>query len=330
MNPRVIQHAHAQTPGRLLYIALQGSRLHGTHRPDSDYDWRGVYLPPLIELLDSRQKDALSFPLEGNEITLWSFPFWLRLLSGGDTNATDLYFAFTHPEGVLFETDDIKHFREQCPTKEILPRDLKGMRGFVRSQAIKYGAKGQHYQIGRVVLEAAETFDKKNDEARVRSFWSNFLGSAEGRELMRDFSKEVGLVKNTDKRDALKVLDKSFNLEAPLSILITSLTPIVAAYGQRSRAAGLQGADWKALSHSLRVLDEVIELHHTGIVSFPLKNAALLAQIKRGEVPHEDVLALLEQREKEAGQAEEKSVLAETGNRELLDEALLEVYGLTL
>jgi RNA repair pathway DNA polymerase beta family len=329
----ILEQAHKHAPGKLIYLALQGSRLYGTHRSDSDYDLRVVYLPPLIDLLDSRQKDALSFQHEDEnlglcEITLWSFPFWLRLLHSGDTNATDLYFAFTHPRGVLFESGELKHFRATCQAKSILPRDLKGMRGYVRSQALKYGAKGQHFQAGQLVLESATTFNKNNDDAKVRSFWAEFLGTAEGRKVLREFPNDVHLITTSDNRDALEVLEKVFYLESPLRLLVSSLTPIVNAYGHRARAA-LEGADWKALSHSLRVLDEVIELHQTGQVSFPLAGAELLAKVKRGEVSHDEVMGLLEQREEDAGQAELASVLSSQGNRELLDRALLEIYGLT-
>jgi predicted nucleotidyltransferase len=148
---QILEQAQQHAPGKLIYLALQGSRLYGTYQKDSDYDLRGVFLPPLIDLLDSRQKDALSFPHEDEtlghcEITLWSFPFWLRLLHSGDTNATDLYFATTHPKGVWLETNELKIFRSNYAAKDFLPKDLKGMRGYVRSQALKYGAKGKHFK----------------------------------------------------------------------------------------------------------------------------------------------------------------------------------------
>ena len=323
-----LKAAQHQVPGKLIYLALQGSRLFGTHRPDSDYDLRGVFLPPLIDLIDSRQKDALSFVEGESEITLWSFPFWLRLLANGDTNAIDLYFAYTHPQGVLFETLEMTRFRELCVLGELVARDLKGMRGFVKSQAIKYGAKGHHYHVGKVVLQAAREFDLKIPKAKVGQFWWDFLGSLQGRELLRDFSDEVTVVKNADNYDALKVLDKVYYLEAPLAMLLDSLGPIVAAYGKRSQAAGIQGADWKALSHSLRVLDEIIELHQTGQLRFPLARADLLKQIKQGQLPFEEVIQLLNEREHEAEQAESKSVLVGSYTRNDLDKLLLQAYTL--
>jgi hypothetical protein len=332
MTETLLQQVEETSPGHLLYVALQGSRLYGTHSPASDYDIRAVFLPPLIDLLDSRQKDALSFSFEDDalghcEVTLWSFAFWLRLLHNGDTNATDLYFAFTHPQGVLLDTEEIKRFRALCAAKDILPKDLKGMRGYVRSQALKYGAKGQHYQAGQLVLDAAAAFDKQNTEAKVREFWADFTGTLAGRKVLREFTSEVTLIKTPDNRDALKVLEKIFYLTSPLRLLVSSLTPIVNAYGYRSRAA-LDGADWKALSHSLRVLEEVTELHETGEIRFPLANAALFAEVKRGEVPHDDVITLLEEGEEKAELAEQKSVLSASGDRALLDKALLEVYSL--
>lgn len=39
----VDQIAERVEPYRLLYVAVTGSRLYGTHRPDSDYDVRAVY-----------------------------------------------------------------------------------------------------------------------------------------------------------------------------------------------------------------------------------------------------------------------------------------------
>jgi RNA repair pathway DNA polymerase beta family len=331
----IIKQAHQHSPGKLIYLALQGSRLYGTFRADSDYDLRGVFLPPLLDLLDSRQKDALSFSLQDEklghceitrvEITLWSFPFWLRLLHSGDTNATDLYFASTHSNGVWLETEELKHFRRNYAAKDFLPRDLKGMRGYVRSQALKYGAKGKHFQAGQLVLDAALKCNKDNPDSKVRAFWGEFVGSSEGRVVLRDFADDVRLIKTPDNRDALSVLEKVFYLESPLHLMVSSLTPIVNAYGHRARAA-LGGADWKALSHSVRVLDEVIELHRTGQVIFPLGRAELLAKIKHGELSQDEVVVMLEGLEQEASQAEMGSVLSSQGNRELLDKALLEVF----
>ncbi|MGL4610412.1 MAG: hypothetical protein ACRCYY_12165 [Trueperaceae bacterium] len=176
-------------------------------------------------------------------------------------------------------------------------------------------------------MNAALTFHKENPDVKVHAFWSAFVGLSEERVVLRDFADNVRLIKTPDNRDALSVLEKVFYLESPLHLMVSSLTPLVNAYGHRARAA-LESEDWKALSHSVRVLEEILELHTTGQVSFPLQGAALLASIKRGEHSQEEVIGILEELEQKVSKAKEKSVLSTPNNRALLDKALLELYNL--
>ena len=326
----ILNAAQTQAPGKLLYVVLQGSRLYGAHHAQSDYDFKAVYLPPLIEVLDSRQKESLNVHGENYEITLWSFAFWLRLLLGGDTNAIDLYFAHTHPDGVWLDSPLVGRLLEVCPANKILPRDLKGMRGFARSQAIKYGAKGDHHLIAKAVLEAADRYASATVMPKVRAFWEEYSSTPTAKELQHKFPDKLRLAEAPDGIECLKVLDKLFYLESPLHLMQAAVRGVVESYGKRAIEAGEKGkgADWKALSHSLRVLDEVIELHTTGRVSFPLKDAALHRRVKLGELEYDAVLRLLEQREQEATEAEAHSALSEHTDRESLDKMLKEAYGL--
>lgn len=324
----ILQLARDRAPGKLLYMALQGSRLFGTQRAGSDHDLKGVYLPPLVEALSGRIREALNFKHGDTEVTLWSFQQWLNLLALGDTNAIDLYFAPTHPQGVWLDSPQLRRFFAACPAQAIVPRNLKGMRGFARSQAIKYGAKGDHYRIAKTVLEAASRYASATEEAKVGAFWAELSPTPEFEDLLHRFPDRLGLSRAPDGYEVVMVLDKLFHLEAPLSLMQGSLKGVVASYGQRAILSGMRGADWKAMSHSLRVLDEVIELHTTGGVVFPLARAELLRQVKEGELEQATVLQMLEERENEASQAEQKSVLPAKGDPQLLEQALLDAYGL--
>jgi hypothetical protein len=325
----ILTAARTHAPGELLYVALQGSRLYGAQRPGSDYDFKAIYLPPLIDVLDSRQKDSLTVKGDDYEITLWSFAFWLRLLSNGDTNAIDLYFAHTHPEGIWLNHPLVERLREVCPVTKILPRDLKGMRSFARSQAIKYGAKGDHYQIAKAVLEAADRYGAHVEKPRVAAFWEEYGNTPAAKDLQAQFPEKLRTADAPDGVACLKVLDKLFYLDSPLSLMQTALRGVVDSYGRRAIEAGEKGkgADWKALSHSVRVLDEVIELHTKGRVDFPLKDADLHRRIKLGELEYDAVLRILEQREQQATEAETHSILSEHTDRESLDKMLKEAYG---
>ena len=52
--------------------------------------------------------------------------------------------------------------------------------------------------------------------------------------------------------------------------------------------------DWKALSHAVRVVDEAKELLGEGFVTFPLRKAHYVKEVKMGLHPVEDVMSKLE------------------------------------
>lgn len=324
---QVLQQAQAKAPGKLLYLASHGSRLFGTHHAGSDYDVRGVYLPPLSTALLGRVKDTVSFESETVEGVLWSFQQWIQMLTGGDTNAIDVYFAATHPEGALLETLEIEQFRTRYPIQTLLPRSLNGMRGFARGQAIKYGAKGNHYQIAKTVLEAAQRYRAQVEDAKVQGFWDEYGATPEAKQLLHSFPQRLGLTQAPDGFPALMVLDKLFYLGSPLKPMVEALQGVVDRYGARALAA-TDGADWKALAHSLRVLDEVIELHSTGQLQFPLANAGLYSQVRHGQLEYAAVMEHFEAREQQASLAEMQSVLPQNPDISWTERAVIEVYGL--
>jgi len=49
------------------------------------------------------------------------------------------------------------------------------------------------------------------------------------------------------------------------------------------------GVDWKALSHSVRVLYQMKELILTGWITFPLQQANYIMDVKMGERPFDEV-----------------------------------------
>src|SRR5690606_33608022 len=70
-----------------------------------------------------------------------------------------------------------------------------------------------------------------------------------------------------------------------LKHLKKGLEKTLATYGHRALLANQHnGADWKALSHAVRVGMEAIELLTTHNITFPLKSRDRVLAIKKGEV----------------------------------------------
>lgn len=67
----------------LLLKMLTGSRLYGTARPDSDYDWYEVYdhIKPQHKIVD------------GDDVQRWPLSLFMKISDKGGHNALDLMFA---------------------------------------------------------------------------------------------------------------------------------------------------------------------------------------------------------------------------------------------
>lgn len=88
---------------KVIFKALTGSRLFGCSLPDSDYDYKGVYLKDIDELLfDSREVISTK---EGNsETTLYSLKHFLTSIQKNKTTELDL--LFVPEEHVITQTSE--------------------------------------------------------------------------------------------------------------------------------------------------------------------------------------------------------------------------------
>jgi uncharacterized protein len=85
------------------------------------------------------------------------------------------------------------------------------------------------------------------------------------------------------------------------------------------------GYSVKNAYHSIRLLEQGIELLERGDITFPRPNADLLRSIRNGEIKFEDLAALREKRTVEFATAEEKTSLPKRANREKIDNLYFEI-----
>jgi hypothetical protein len=87
-----------------------------------------------------------------------------------------------------------------------------------------------------------------------------------------------------------------------------------------------QGADWKALSHAVRVGREALEFLETGRITLPLPFAAEILAIRRGERSYaavgEEIERLLEAVEGAAA----RSTLRDEPDRDFIDDLVARAY----
>jgi hypothetical protein len=99
-------------------------------------------------------------------------------------------------------------------------------------------------------------------------------------------------------------------------------------YGQRALLAEKnEGVDWKAMMHATRVCREAEELLLTHTITYPRPEAALLRQIRKGELPYKRVAELLEAGLERLEECQQLSTLPEGPDRAFAEDLVAELYG---
>ena len=76
-----------------IFECVTGSRLYGTYTPESDYDYRGVCIPPMEILLhpfmNFDQKDS---GFEEEDRAIYSLPKFFKICADSNPNIIELLF----------------------------------------------------------------------------------------------------------------------------------------------------------------------------------------------------------------------------------------------
>jgi len=187
--------------------------------------------------------------------------------------------------------------------------------GYAIQQATRYGLKGARYKELRnfmLVLDSALSYETIIELANYKHIEMVMAPGPRGAKTLEDIPY-------------LSVLGKKFDITLDREYIIERLTILKDSYGKRTKAAS-EGNDWKALSHAIRVVIEVFELLQDQHITFPLKSAAYIKQIKQGNVSLESILEVLEMHITNIDTVVSSSTLPESIDKEQVNRFLLKVY----
>lgn len=321
-----------------------GSHLYGTNTENSDLDIKGIYLPEARDIVLGRIKETIQIKRpkahgERNtkddiDVEYVSLCRFLRLLAEGQTMALDMLFASFSTHMPPFETVTPEFAGVwnviMANKKRLINKNVNAFVGYARQQAAKYGIKGSRMDALKRTMEALAPLP---DYDRLKEH------IPEINKLIAESKELVSLEKdplitgvdckgpNGEKVPHLQVCNRKVPLHATVKHAKQIFGRILDEYGARSRMANLEGGiDWKALSHAVRVNSEAIELLRTGHITMPRPDAELLKQIKKGELPYEQVATLIEQGLADLMKAKEESTLRDAPDQEWIDNFLAQVY----
>ncbi len=301
-----------------------GSHLYGTSTPESDVDYKGVFLPSREEVLLGRipksrgystGKDHEKNTRGDEDYEFYSLHYFIKLACDGQTVAMDMLHA---PDNMILTTSDIwasiVKKRHSFYTK-----NLKSFIDYARRQASKYGVKGSRVNAALAVLDL---LNKEDPSEKMRAIWDKLPRM----EHCHDLSKDPNGMRQ------YQVCGKSFQESAKIGYVIPILRKFYDDYGRRAKlAAENKNIDWKAISHALRAAFQTKEILTRNKITFPLENAEFLTRVKQGSLDYlTEVAPVLEAIMDEVEELVAKSPLPETVDREFWDDFLCETVGNSL
>jgi len=278
----------------LLYLTRFGSHLYGTNTPESDTDYKGIFLPSKEQCFMQEVPKSLQFSSGGNDkntkddvdVQLWSLQYFLQLVSKGETNALDLLFSFTNPDMIVWKslTHGIMDTIFSNTAKLFDIRNCNAYVGYAIGQAKKYGIKGSRLGVLKNVLNI--TTDIIEHHLDSETTLENIIDII----IDKCFDSSYCFKKNIKGKNFLVLCGKTHQCSITTNEFYIRIKREYDKYGKRAEQAEKnEGIDWKALSHAVRALVQMKQLILTGFINYPLIDAVELSNIKRGNTTFFDV-----------------------------------------
>lgn len=302
---------------REIIKIIHGSRLYGVSTPDSDTDYKSIYVVDEIkDLYDGIDMSIhTNNGLEGKDkVEEESFYIkrFIKLLFSGQTVAFEMLFApykfwvncAGNEWGLLYD------HRKEMACKSVTP-----FVKYAKSQASKYSLKG-------IRLKNLKEFITD-----VKSFYTLKAGpDIYFEELTNKYVGREGILLGEETRNqqtpipTITICGKTFGKTTDIKLWISPLEGLASSFGDRSEEAmKTNGKDLKAMYHSVRIVGECIELLRDKNITFPRPDAELLMKIRLGLLELDEVSELIDTSTVEMDKLLSISTLPETPNLAVLE-----------
>lgn len=319
----------------LIYLSKSGSHLYKLNTPESDEDYVGVFIPDIayyfgnkdikiINSLSVKDKDKNGKnTAEAIDITLYSVNEFIKLLSKCNPNIIELLYA---------NEEDILYIHETFQ-KVIDKRDMFLNKTYIDNAfynyAISQKRKMFNKKINHKVLSFLKECLEKSDEDNLYNLFTPLSVSDT---IIFDNKKYVVryhyVIENSGDRFDVTIDDGKeitelikFSANDTIKTAIQKIENRIKMYGYRVNDD--KTYDKKFASHTVRLLDEAIQLFETGKIMFPLQQHKAIMEIKIGEMLSKDVEEVIDNMIIKFKYVKEHTELPNKTNSNLIDKFLI-------
>jgi uncharacterized protein len=293
-----------------IFECITGSRLYGTNTPDSDFDYRGVVIPPMNILLDPfmgfDQKDS---GFEEEDRCLYALAKFMKLCTDSNPNLVE----------ILFVPDSNILFKNEKWDNLISHRDL-----FLSKKA-KFTFTGFGFSQLNDIKRHRQWFIDPPKEKPTRKMFSLTDSpkiSGEGLQAVSNINFDYF---NESFRDEIKRELEYRNAKQSWDNYISWFNN---RNPKRKELEEKYGYDCKHAHHLFRLMTEGKELLLTGKITFPLPNKDELLEIKNGKYSYDEVIELAESFDKQMDMWYNESTLPHSADKKRLTDLYFKMIGI--
>ena len=269
----------------MIMKTLFGSHLYGLSTPESDKDYKGIFMPSRRDILlgkiprsinESTSDDFSKNTNQDIDSEMFSLHRFIELGCKGETAVIDM--LHTKPELIVEDESPNIHIfnRLQHLRTMFYSKNMKAYIGYVKRQAHKYGIKGSRIEA---VSSVIDYLNRLIDEGYVKKDFR--LERASTGLAENDYCGFIQQNGKTFYSVCGRKLQMTITIEEALSVL----GKILSGYGDRAKKAEENdGVDWKAVSHAFRAGYQVRDIFTKGDFEYPLKETDFILKVKRGEL----------------------------------------------
>lgn len=301
MYTDLLEKFKERNPNKQLILLYQaGSHFFDLNGPDSDTDYRGIYLDNVQDSFLSSKGKIYQIDYKTNErggknnkedidFTMFSLTSVLELLKKGDFNLIEA--LYVPEEKIIYKSeiyDELREFR-----KNLVHNDISAFLGFIKGEAKRIGVNSHHYTVQADFVKLLRT---KNPHAKLKTFWKEieeFASVNIGCKMSRSTVNNSDLARDMP---AVVIATRMHIWTAAAGYVADAVDKVIAGYGHRQVSTSETGADHKALYHALRLIFEANDILDYGELFFPLspERHAQLLEIKQGKTDRETLYDLID------------------------------------
>lgn len=297
---KFIKEFYEQYPDRkILFLVKAGSHFFDLNSPNSDTDFRGIYMPSLQEFYEgeSRRRFWERKTLEGNktgvkntkedtDFYLFSYTFFLELLKRGDFNCMELLHA---PENkIIIDSEEMQTL--SLMKKALLVNDISAFLGFIKKEYRRYGVNINHYKIQQDFVNFLKNYPI---HTRLHEIWKDLQEYAKNDSQIIFTKTSTG---NNNMVDTIKVAQRFYQNTVRVDYIIDAIETRLERYGHRQKAMAEHGVEFKGLYHALRLIYEANDLFDHGEFKIPFDKERFntLKSIKEGVADQDFIFSLID------------------------------------